>query len=259
LDNVQCNGTETNIVDCQHSGWGNNNCGYGEGVSVSCIIVRLVGGPSPQEGRLEVRYKGTWGTVCDDHFDNAAASVVCHMLGYKHTGQFIGSHYGAGNGTIWLDDIRCDGMERHISECSHGGWGNHNCGHDEDVAVSCIGDSSTVGPTIPTSSPDTMLLSCMSNTFPSTHSGSTNDGRYTAQIVITVVVVLGLIICVIVIVLFLYFRQKLRQERTEVSMIPMPVTTSTNGHNNDAFDETALYEDSADNAQASGNNAYSKF
>jgi len=245
LDDVQCNGTETSIADCQHSGWGDHNCRHGEDVSVSCIIVRLVGGPNPQEGRLEVRYKGIWGTVCNDHFNNAAASVVCHMLGYKRTGQFIGSHYGAGNGTIWLDDIRCDGTERHISECSHGGWGIHNCGHDEDVAVSCIGDSSAIGPTILTSSPHTMPLSRMSNTSPSTHSGSTNDGRYTVQIVIAVVVVFGVII--IGLFLYMYFRQKLSQERTEVSMIPMPVT-ATNGHN-----------DSADNAHASDNNAYSKF
>jgi len=109
--------------------------------SVWCVSVRLVGGPSPEEGRLEVRYKGTWGTVCDDHFDNAAATVVCHMLGFKHTGQFIGSRYGADNGTIWLDNIRCDGTERHISECSHGGWSVHNCVHNEDVAVSCVDDS----------------------------------------------------------------------------------------------------------------------
>ena len=261
LDDIQCNGTETSIADCQHSGWGNHNCGHGEDVSVSCIIVRLVGGPNPHEGRLEVRYKGIWGTVCDDHFDNAAASVVCHMLGYKRTGRFIGNHYGAGNGTIWLDDIRCDGMERHISECSHGGWGNHNCGHDEDVAVSCIGDSSTIGPTVLTSSPDIMPLSRMSNTSPSTHSGNTNDGHYITHIAITVVVVLGLIICVIIIGLFLYmcFRQKLRQERTVESVIPIPVTASTNSCNNYAFDDTTNYEHSADNAQTSMNNADSKF
>jgi len=136
LDDVQCNGTETNISDCQHNDWGDHNCGHSEDVSVSCVTVRLVGGPSPQERRLEVRYKGIWGTVCDDHFDNAAARVVCYMLGYKHIGRFLGNRYGAGNGTIWLDDIRCDGTERHISECSHGRWGFHHCKHREDVSVS---------------------------------------------------------------------------------------------------------------------------
>jgi len=144
LDDVQCNGTETDIADCQHNDWGSHNCDHNEDVSVSCSTLRLVGGPSPQEGRLEVRYKGIWGTVCDDYFDNAAARVVCHMLGYKHTGRFIGNRYGAGNGTIWLDDIRCDGTERHISECSHGAWGFHHCEHHEDVSVSCVDGSSLI-------------------------------------------------------------------------------------------------------------------
>jgi len=29
-----------------------------------------------------VYYSGVWGTVCDDGFTNASASVVCYMLGY---------------------------------------------------------------------------------------------------------------------------------------------------------------------------------
>ena len=48
-----------------------------------CVIaVRLVAGPSAREGRLEVQYDGQWGTVCDDEFTDAAAAVVCYMLGY---------------------------------------------------------------------------------------------------------------------------------------------------------------------------------
>jgi len=136
LDNVRCSGTETYVGGCQHNGWGNHNCVHGEDVSLSCNIVRLVGGPSPREGRLEVYYNGTWGTVCDGDFNNAAARVACYMLGFTG-GQDIGDRYGAGNGTIWLDDVRCDGTETNITECEHRGWGSHDCGHYEDVSVSC--------------------------------------------------------------------------------------------------------------------------
>ena len=197
LDDVRCNGTEGNISDCRHRGWGIHDCNKEEVVSVSCITVRLVGGADPREGRLEVRYKGTWGTVCGDHFDYSAARVVCYMLGHRRmTGRFVGNHYGAGSGKIWLDAIRCDGTERHISQCSRLWWGVHSsCGHDEDVAVSCLADSSPIA----------------------------------TQIVVAVVVVVGIlsITCVIVIGLLVYSRRCPCRQHTEEDTIPLHVTAST--------------------------------
>ena len=36
LDNVGCSGNESSIVNCQHSGWGAQNCGHHEDASVIC-------------------------------------------------------------------------------------------------------------------------------------------------------------------------------------------------------------------------------
>jgi len=47
------------------------------------VSVRLAGGNRPfNAGRLEIRYRAVWGTVCDDDFDNADAAVACYMLGF---------------------------------------------------------------------------------------------------------------------------------------------------------------------------------
>uniref|UniRef100_K1Q6C7 MAM and LDL-receptor class A domain-containing protein 2 n=1 Tax=Magallana gigas TaxID=29159 RepID=K1Q6C7_MAGGI len=109
------------------------------GSSGSKTNVRLVGGTSPNNGRVEVFYSGVWGTVCDDSWDYRDAGVICVMLGYPRENAiaYSSAYFGAGTGQIWLDNLACTGTETDIADCPYINWGSHNCGHYEDAGVAC--------------------------------------------------------------------------------------------------------------------------
>ncbi|XP_011691078.1 PREDICTED: uncharacterized protein LOC105452012 [Wasmannia auropunctata] len=120
------------VVDCpDHSDESSEHCD-------APFELRLANGSSPLQGRVEVRHHGVWGTMCDDDFTNATATVICRSLGYggiaiaKKNGYF-----GPGQGPIWLDEVFCHGNESQLYRCDHNHWGRHNCDHNEDAGVIC--------------------------------------------------------------------------------------------------------------------------
>uniref|UniRef100_A0A7N4NHU3 SRCR domain-containing protein n=1 Tax=Sarcophilus harrisii TaxID=9305 RepID=A0A7N4NHU3_SARHA len=157
LDDVQCDGNETNIGQCHHLGLFVHNCGHHEDAGVVCsecllseqgptlgilqrMNVRLVNGRDRCEGLLEVYYNGTWGTVCDDLWDIHAAHVVCRQLDCgEGRSSMKNGYFGAGSGSILLDDVQCQGNENNLGQCRHRGFSVHNCGHHEDAGVICSG------------------------------------------------------------------------------------------------------------------------
>ena len=48
--------------------------------------IRLVGGTSNLEGRVEICNSNAWGTVCDDSWGTVDASVACGQLGFAQSG-----------------------------------------------------------------------------------------------------------------------------------------------------------------------------
>ncbi len=101
--------------------------------------IRLINGDgTPGNGRIEIYHENTWGIVCDDFFDRQDANVVCRQLGYDRAESHSIKVPGRSGQQIWLDDLRCTGRESRLSECSHIGWGVHNCNsRDEGTAVTC--------------------------------------------------------------------------------------------------------------------------
>ena len=116
--------------------------------------LRLEGGPTALEGRLEVFHDGEWGTVCDDRQDNRnniAPALACRFVGYANgvlvaRDDIVNMSVAPTTQPIWLDDVRCFLGSNHwtgelpskLHHCYHAGWGNHNCEHEEDVHLRCV-------------------------------------------------------------------------------------------------------------------------
>ena len=55
--------------------------------------IRIAGSSFTRLGRVEICVNSTWGTICDDYWDNSDASVVCKQLGYSPHGQHLDYYY----------------------------------------------------------------------------------------------------------------------------------------------------------------------
>ena len=65
--------------------------------------MRLVGGPTSHEGRVEVFHNGQWGTVCDDSWDINDANVVCRYLNFSEAVSAVdGGAYGRGTFALFF-------------------------------------------------------------------------------------------------------------------------------------------------------------
>uniref|UniRef100_W5M4Z1 SRCR domain-containing protein n=1 Tax=Lepisosteus oculatus TaxID=7918 RepID=W5M4Z1_LEPOC len=175
LDNVDCRGGEGGLGQCESLGWGVHNCYHYEDVAVTCRdtsapavrehsnfatpppqltglregTIRLVSGADSCQGRVEIFYRGSWGTVCDDDWGLRDADVVCQQIGCGSALTYTtNAFFGYGTGLILLDNVNCNGNEPLLASCYSLGWGIHNCGHHEDAGVICSGSCTSTCPSL---------------------------------------------------------------------------------------------------------------
>ncbi|XP_065426811.1 deleted in malignant brain tumors 1 protein isoform X5 [Chrysemys picta bellii] len=144
MRNVQCQGTEAALGSCPNTDPG-DLCQHDKDAGARCkepFALRLADGPGKCSGRLEVRYDGLWGTVCDNDWSDTNAQVVCRELRCGQAKPLAPKlqdwpRFRQGTGKIWLDNIRCKGTEETLQNCAHHFWGYHNCTHQKDISVIC--------------------------------------------------------------------------------------------------------------------------
>jgi len=104
--------------------------------------MRLADGNTANEGRVEIFYRGQWGTVCDNLWDLTDASVVCRALGFVNATEALGgAAFGPGAGPVMLDEVECTGTEPSLASCRSLGWLRSHCRHNQDAGVVCANET----------------------------------------------------------------------------------------------------------------------
>ncbi|XP_027716831.1 scavenger receptor cysteine-rich type 1 protein M130-like, partial [Vombatus ursinus] len=111
-------------------------------VGDSNLELRLANGSSKCAGRVEVKFQGQWGLVCNDGWGRNEISVVCKQLGCPSTFIIPGwRNWTVEPGPFWLAGVSCHGSESALWDCRHNGWKEHNCSHSQDAQVACTSKS----------------------------------------------------------------------------------------------------------------------
>ncbi|XP_011235852.1 CD5 antigen-like isoform X1 [Ailuropoda melanoleuca] len=140
IQEFKCSGMEESLSQCEREDF--FDCTHEEDAGVVCGFpqtVRLVDGPKPCQGRVEVKHQGEWGSVCKASWSFAAAKVVCRQLGCGRAilTRKCCNKATQGQGPIWLRKASCSGKEISLQDCPSGVWEKSNCTHDDDMWVEC--------------------------------------------------------------------------------------------------------------------------
>ncbi|KAH3872707.1 hypothetical protein DPMN_035928 [Dreissena polymorpha] len=88
LNNVSCKSSEHDIGECQSSPWNETYCEDGNVATVLCRVletpIRLLGGKTPFDGRVQLHFKNDWKPICYSGYNGKISTdVLCRLLEYN--------------------------------------------------------------------------------------------------------------------------------------------------------------------------------
>uniref|UniRef100_A0A671P362 Lysyl oxidase homolog n=1 Tax=Sinocyclocheilus anshuiensis TaxID=1608454 RepID=A0A671P362_9TELE len=127
MNEVQCRGDEKSLWDCPHKSITAEDCKHMEDASVICNIpymgfeksIRIMGGRTDHEGRVEVQVKSRWGTVCSDNWTTREAMVACRQLGLRYCLHETWYWDSSNVAEMVLSGVKCKGDEMTLTDCQH--------------------------------------------------------------------------------------------------------------------------------------------
>ncbi|XP_040574739.1 protein bark beetle [Lepeophtheirus salmonis] len=114
----------------------------------SDYVVRLVGGSTTHEGRLEIKIDDVWGTVCNFGWTIESAAIACQQIGGVLNPEdwliLPGQLPDYEEGPIHLSNVRCGPLDTDIRYCLNSESTSDfygSCNHNNDVGIKCFGPS----------------------------------------------------------------------------------------------------------------------
>ncbi|XP_066515938.1 antigen WC1.1-like [Hoplias malabaricus] len=233
LDYIKCRKHDSTLWQCPSSSWGKYECS--EVAHITCsenenplihrshlkcssspyqrqcsdhLPLRLSGRNRSCSGRLEVYYSSEWGSVSDDLWDIRDAQVVCRQLGCGPALRADGSAlFGAGEGPIWLNRVKCRGNEIHLWDCPHSLKNHTDRSHRQDAGVTCA--DLPAPPTAAVTTTSTTTTTTTTTTSTTTGSGKRPDTapQPAPPINLVSLLVLGALLFLALVLLFVLFYQ----------------------------------------------------
>ncbi|XP_070762184.1 LOW QUALITY PROTEIN: scavenger receptor cysteine-rich type 1 protein M130-like [Enoplosus armatus] len=102
-----------------------------------CDSVRLVNGNSLCSGRLEVKSKDSWSSVCEDDIDMQDAEVVCRELSCGAPSVLNRVLHGEVGAPTWTKEFQCEGNESALLDCESSGSVRDTCFQGKAVGITC--------------------------------------------------------------------------------------------------------------------------